>query len=835
MFGATNQPNMYKALLLPLIFLSSLFASAQITGKVASNNNTPLPFVNIYIENTFIGTTSNEHGLYELNLNKTGEYTVVFQYLGYKTLKKQITVTAFPFSLNAEMGEEDISLKEVVINSEDNPANTIIRKAIANRKNILDKINAYKAHFYSRGLIKIKDVPEKFMGQEIGDLNGNLDSTRSGIIYLSETISDIEYKHPLPLKEHITASKISGDDNGFSFNSAGSADFNFYNNTIELGSQIVSPIADYAFSYYRYSLEGVFYDDKGHLINKIKVSPKRKKDRTFEGYVYIIEDDWAFYGLELTVTGEQAQISAANSISIKQSYTYSKKYNLWAKISQTIEFSYGMFGITGEGRFIAVYSDYNFAPEFTKKSFTNEVLSFENEANKKDSLYWESIRPIPLTIEESTDYTKKDSIQTVRQSKTYLDSIDAKNNKFKIGDILFGYSYNNSHKKWNLGYSSLLSDLSFNTVQGFNTSVNAHFRKNIDDFNKFYRINAKLNYGFSDRRLRGNLQYTYKFNNITKPYLILSGGVTVEQFNSSPPISPLINAVSSLFFEDNYMKLYDKSFVEARYSQEIFNGLRGLASLNYQRRKPLFNTTDYTFINENDDTYTSNNPLDPTAYGTAPFSTHNLFKLHLLAQINFGQKYMSYPDGKFNIQNEKYPTLYLGYEKGFAASNTSYNFDQLKIMLKQNLNTGNKGQLSYNLRTGTFFNADDIAFMDYQHFNGNQTHIGTADSYNNVFNNLPYYSLSTNKSYFEAHLEHNFKGYIMNKIPLLNQLNYNLVIGAHALSSESYNPYYEFTVGLNNVGLGKFRFLRLDYVRSYQSGYKNDAIIFGLKFLNIIN
>ena len=32
------------------------------------------------------------------------------------------------------------------------------------------------------------------MGVEIGDLDGNLDSTRSGIIYQSETVSKIKFK-----------------------------------------------------------------------------------------------------------------------------------------------------------------------------------------------------------------------------------------------------------------------------------------------------------------------------------------------------------------------------------------------------------------------------------------------------------------------------------------------------------------------------------------------------------------------------------------------------------------------------------------------------------------
>jgi hypothetical protein len=95
---------------------------------------------------------------------------------------------------------------------------------------------------------------------------------------------------------------------------------------------------------------------------------------------------------------------------------------------------------------------------------------------------------------------------------------------------------------------------------------------------------------------------------------------------------------------------------------------------------------------------------------------------------------------------------------------------------------------------------------------------------------LPYYSHSTNDAYLETHIEHNFKGYIMNKIPLLNKLQWNLIGGFHQLNIPNMKPYQEFTVGFDNIGWGKFRFLRVDYVRSYQNGFQGDGVMFGLKF-----
>ena len=122
--------------------------------------------------------------------------------------------------------------------------------------------------------------------------------------------------------------------------------------------------------------------------------------------------------------------------------------------------------------------------------------------------------------------------------------------------------------------------------------------------------------------------------------------------------------------------------------------------------------------------------------------------------------------------------------------------------------------------------------MDYQHFNGNQTHIGETDRYLNVFNLLPYYSNSTNDRYFELHSEYNDKGFLMNKIPLLNLLKSTLIIGFHELAVPERKPYTEISFGLDNLGFGKFKIFRLDYVNSNQNGIQGNGLIFGLKILN---
>ena len=95
---------------------------AQIIGKISDEKQNALPFVNVFVENTYNSTTANEVGKYILNINKPGNYAVIFQYLGYKTIKKTVTIEQLPFELNITMAEENFTLNEVVINIKDNPA-----------------------------------------------------------------------------------------------------------------------------------------------------------------------------------------------------------------------------------------------------------------------------------------------------------------------------------------------------------------------------------------------------------------------------------------------------------------------------------------------------------------------------------------------------------------------------------------------------------------------------------------------------------------------------------------------------------------------------------------
>ncbi|MWB94677.1 carboxypeptidase-like regulatory domain-containing protein [Flavobacterium sp. GA093] len=819
--------------------LFSITNFAQIKGIITDDKGNPLPFVSVFEENTYSGTTSNDQGVYQLNVKEIGKNKIVFQYLGFKTQKITVASDVKTVTLNVKMQEESYTLNEVVIDPKNNPANAIIKSAIANRKENSDKTKRYTADFYSKGMFKVKDLPKKILGQKVDlgeDMASNLDSTGTGILYLSETISKLTFEKPDKVKEKIIASKISGNNRGYSYNTASLSTYDFYENTVEFNINLISPIAYNAFNYYKYTLEGTFFDENNQQINKIKVTPKRDKEPVFEGYIYIIDDSFAIYAVDFEIKGYRMKQEFTEAMNLKQTFTYNPKNKIWAKNAQTLAFSAGAFGIKFSGKFNYVYSNYEFPDSFEKKTFGKEIVAFETNANKKDDAYWNEIRPIPLTLEESTDYTKKDSLLTIRKSQKYIDSVDAKNNKFKVFDVLTGYNYKNTFKNYSFEYKGLLdpTSMSFNTVQGYNLGTGFSFRKWNEDNGKMTSIGTDFNYGFSDERFRVTGVFMHRFNAINYATIWASGGTKTAQFNKAEPITKLVNSISSLFFKDNYMKLYNLEFAQINYAQDIANGVNLNAQLAYEQRKPLFNTTDYSFF-KREDVYSSNNPLAPNDFDTPGFDKHHLFKANLTAKINFGNKYISRPDGRYNVRNEKYPTLFVAFEKGFAGSDKKYEFENLAASVKYDVLLGNKGIIGMNLRGGKFFNAENIAFMDYRHFNGNQTHIGSSSRYLDVFNLMPYYANSTNDSYFELHSEYNDTGFIMNKIPLLNKLKSTLNLGFHTLAIPDRKPYSEFTAGLDNLGFGKFKLFRIDYVHSFQGAKEQNGVVFGLKILNALD
>ena len=274
-----------KKLFTLLLLLAGLAINAQIKGKITDKDGHSIPFVSVSVENTYNNTTANEAGTYEISVKTTGSYTLIFQSIGFKTKKITVNATVLPFTKDISLEDDNYELKEVVINQGEDPAYAIIRNAIANKKENSEKLGRFEAEFYSKGIFRVANLPKKLMGMKVEGPEG-LDKNGNGVIYLSETVSHLTFEQPNKLKEKIIASKVSGSDNGFSYNTALGTFYNFYDDYVEFEIKMVSPIAKGALGYYRYKFEGSSFDEQGHEINKIKIIPRRDKEPVFEAVSY---------------------------------------------------------------------------------------------------------------------------------------------------------------------------------------------------------------------------------------------------------------------------------------------------------------------------------------------------------------------------------------------------------------------------------------------------------------------------------------------------------------------------------------------------------------------
>ncbi len=813
-----------KVYLAGIFLIFQTFLSAQLLGTVQDENGEPLPYTSIYVQHTTQGTSSNLEGNYRLLL-EPGKYSLVFQFIGYNTQVKEVIIGSDPVLLDIQMTPETQFLKEFVLTADaEDPAYRVIREAQKKRRFHRDQVRAYSCRVYVKGNQKILDAPTKIMGIEVGDLDGALDSNRQGIVYLSESISELHFKAPDDYKEIIVSSKYSGNDRGYSFNSAREMQFDFYDNSLEMNRQLVSPIADNAMAYYKYELIGTFFDTEKRLVNKIKVIPKRDTDPSFYGTIYIVEDHWNIYALELGATAKATQVYFVDSLTFNQMFVPLPEQDVWRLFNNSIRFKLSGFGFKFQGQFAAVYSDYNVNPNFDRKFFNSTVHLVQDGSNKRDSSYWEAIRPIPLTGEEKIDYRVKDSIRIVREDPAFKDSLDRLNNKFKLNSLISQYNYQNTNKLFYVDITSPLTPVDFNTVQGWNTRMALDIRKYYDeDFVKRILFGGSANYGFSDKRLRAEGYFTYRPTRMHNFQLGIKGGRAIRQINESEPISSLINGLYSLFLKENYAKYYERDFIELNLTTDILPGVTLYPYIQYHHRRALINTSDYSFFKK-DAVYTSNDPLQSDNVGLA-FEPSQVVKIGFNSRIRFGQKYTVFPNRRFSA-GSKGPALNISYQYVAATDDSGVGYQHLSAGLRDSWTLGVTGDFKWYINGGVFFDKGKMDIIDYRHFLGNELLVVNDNFESGSFLMLPFYSFSTNTNYFQAHLEHNFNGFLLDKIPLFNKLGWSVVTGAKYLHTGEHPSYYEAHIGIDRIGIGFLRLLRVDGVWSKR---QNDTKVVGIR------
>ncbi|RMF01625.1 MAG: carboxypeptidase-like regulatory domain-containing protein, partial [Bacteroidetes bacterium] len=652
-----------------LTFAQLLLAAGGIRGYVRDTEGEPLAYATIYVDEAGSGTVTNAEGYYEFRL-LPGDYRVIFQHLGYETQVQRISVGESMKEVNIRLAPQTFELNTVeIIDGGENPAYTVMRKAIAKADYHRQQVDYYKAQVYIKGSGRLLGTPG--IARKLLEKEGV--KADSSMAYTSESVSIIEYERPHTFRERVISVYSQGDDN----ESSPMAYINgsFYNAEI---AQAISPLSPRAFAYYRFELAG-FFQDRGYYVNKIKVTPRSRGDNVFEGFIYIVEDLWSIHSLKLTT------YKLGIKFDLEQIYAPVQE-EVWLPVSHRFVVSGKVFGFGFDYNYLATVSDYeirvnpeldvDFAvidekidrelaaaararlaaqdkrsaietklesgQELTRKDLRRLMREYEKEeaaedpepevvsnysyeldslATKRDSSYWAVIRPVPLSPAEVRGYTVADSLSVAAKEEAEAAEDGVKKSEqgqgkgFQFFDILTGYSHKLGNGQY-LHYDGI-HNAGFNPVEGY--WVVSRLRYTARKGGQRWRLSLRPRYGFAWDRLEwlGSTDYRYGPKDYNSNIRLRTGRY-IAQFNEPKPVDEAVNTLYALFGERNFVRLYEKEFLQLRYQKNWFATAKLSLSAEWADRRFLRNTTDHTLFDKAERMYASNEPDILERPGTQP-------------------------------------------------------------------------------------------------------------------------------------------------------------------------------------------------------------------------
>ncbi len=805
-----------------LLFQGFNSNAQKVYGTISSADNNPIPFCTIKAEGASISTLSNSKGEYSINL-PIGNHTLLFNHIGFRSFRRNVDVTTAGLKLDIVMSVNEIALQEVIVTSSNqNPANQIIKKAIERREFHKQAIDSSRCDVYIKGLIELKKFPNVFFGQRIDFEDG--DTSKQKTIFLSETIADILYRKKDKLRINIKSTKVSGQSDGLGFSNP--QIISFYENNVMLSASLnprgfISPIADGAFNFYEYKYLGAFFEN-GKIINKIEVIPKRKWEPLFKGFIQIVEDEWVIHSLKLELTKE-SQLEFANKITIEQLYTEYAK-DIWTISTQSIFPEVNFMGFDADGYFITLFSSYRINEDFDHIHFGRTLLKYDNNATKKSSSYWDSIRPIPLMSKEVNDYRKKDSLEQLRQNPHYLDSLDKIQNKITLSGLLLnGQTFDYRSSKSSFQYNSAIRSISYNTVEGWAAQLATTYTTKKYSFASI-KITPVIRYGTSNRHLNPFIYTTLSFNKKSLSELDINFGKKVYQFNNGNPVSKLMNTASTLLKGYNYLKIYEANFFHIAYKKETFPGLTIQPFFDFQQRIPLKNMTEIRLWGDSS-IYKNLTPNFAIESNLPTMRKHNAVSAGFMIRFIPNSYQIELPDKSFTV-NSNAPVFTFEYKKGIKhLLNSTVDYDRWNVSISDIIKMKLAGDIRFKFKTGGFINSSSLEYPDFNHLAGNRTK--QAAPYLESFQIAPFYAYSTNAhNYYALFVEYALNGLITNKIPLVKKLNTQLIVGSNTIYINKDKHYTEIFSGIDNI----LKFFRVDYIVGFQPNVRTSyGIRIGIK------
>ena len=283
-----------------------------VVGEVYdANTGEPLPNVNVYLQGTQVGTSTNAEGLFLLREDLDRSRTMVVSAVGYHTERFKIephTQSGIDVALREKVG----NLAEVFVVPQDNPALPLMEKVRArrgqNRRVVLSEELEGTTALY------VSDIQSKNLKRAIWR------SLQSGMIQQE----DSSYLIPLYWREQHAdtvreeATLLTVTDYQMLLGQVPTT-FDFYDNTLPfLSTSMLSPLAASGNAYYQYYLvDSVLVGDEKHYILHFKT--KNPFYATFNGEMTIDSASYALRSINVSVPAQNS-VNYLKEFTIRQTY-----------------------------------------------------------------------------------------------------------------------------------------------------------------------------------------------------------------------------------------------------------------------------------------------------------------------------------------------------------------------------------------------------------------------------------------------------------------------------------------------------------------------------------
>ncbi len=849
-------------IIITLLFPWLLCNAQVIRGTITDSNGAPMAAASIYIAELRQGTTTNSNGYYEITL-PAGTYTINYQFLGYLPVTRVFTIGSADIQADITLTEQLFEIPAVRVSATGkDPAWFIMRKAIGMAPFHLNRVRMYRAEVYIRGGGTIDRIPTLIKRRM--KVEANASKLQEGKYYFSESMNIITFTAPDKYVHRVISSNSiaqigQGDASPMDYLEA-----SFYQPV--LVEVAISPLAPNAFSHYDFTFLGSS-SQGDYVIDKIGVTPRRKSQQLFSGVIYIVEDLWAIHSLDLT------NENMAGTVRIRQLYTPVEQ-GIWMPVSHELNAGISIMGVRARATYTSAVkylevepdrslkmppaytgvTDETVQPEIktpaqkeieallSKDELTARDMSrlarlneknagskegkppleivdkttfiIDEDATGKDSSYWNEVRPIPLTREESA------SLSTVSASATKLAERDSSTltvtlgagsqNKKKSPAVTF-LQYLAVGKRWQLSKETSLEfdglvdleSFSFNTVDGFIAGTGLSLSAKAGEQGRF-TVAPSVKYAFSRHSLMWNVSANLMYDPYRAGNVYLRAGSRSDEFSQSG-VNPLVNTVSSLFFRENWMKLYSSTYLIAGHRSDLANGLNMDFSAMYEKRDPLDNTSSFSFFRQ-DQPYSDNVPDNPFLTGEAegyePMTVLSHTSLSLAARLAWTprQRYRISGGAKINAGSD-YPTFVLAWKHGYNFNDTlSGNFDMLMGEIFRSSRFGPLNEFQWRVRGGGFLNSKNVQVQDMHFFNTQASPV-LIDNFGDAFYLKPYYSISSPRLFAEGHISYTSPTLLLKRLPGISRTLIRENIGLSVLWTPELGYYCEAGYAISEIFL----------------------------------